>query len=111
MLKNLDNGSKDKLLKQIKRIWRTGRIPDEWKPTWVCPITKPGKKPDRAQSTQPISLASVVCKLAEKIVLLARIEWLTGKNEFTTRPSQALGSISELKIAWPCCLNTFWART
>lgn len=29
MLKNLNDGSKKKLLEQINRIWRTGRIPDE----------------------------------------------------------------------------------
>ncbi|KAM7284843.1 hypothetical protein ISCGN_001937 [Ixodes scapularis] len=62
-------------------------IPDSWKLSWVCPIPKPGKKPDCASNMRPISLTSVLCKLMERMVL-ARIDWIIEQKRELLHPAQ-----------------------
>lgn len=86
MLKNLPECARAALLEQINIIWKLGEMPEDWKMSWVTPIPKPGKVPDKPQNTRPISLTSILCKLVERMTL-ARIDWFTDKNG-TYHPAQ-----------------------
>ena len=79
MLKNLSKTATAALLEQINIIWKLGEMPEDWKMSWVTPIPKPGKEPDKPQNTRPISLTSILCKLVERMTL-ARIDRFTGKS-------------------------------
>lgn len=87
MLKNLPEAAKRNLLKLINNAWNEGNIPDGWKLSWVCPIPKPGKKPDCASNVRPISLTSILCKLMERMVL-ARIDWIVEEKREVLHPAQ-----------------------
>jgi hypothetical protein len=67
-LKKLSRPERLKLLKAYQRIWETGDFPANWTEAIVIPIPKPGKDPNKPDSYRPISLASCMCKLLEKIV-------------------------------------------
>ncbi|XP_042142358.1 uncharacterized protein LOC121833283 [Ixodes scapularis] len=87
MLKNLPEVVKHNLLKSINNAWHEGNIPEKWKLSWVCPIPKPGKKPDCASNVRPISLTSVLSKLMERMVL-ARIDWIIEHKREVLHPAQ-----------------------
>lgn len=74
LLRNLPNSYLELLLEHINEIWKTGKIPQEWKQAVVIPIPKPGKPLDRAENLRPISLTSCLGKLVERMVL-TRLEW------------------------------------
>ena len=72
------------LAKPLKLLFdlsmRTSRIPSEWKVAEVRPIyKKKGKKSDPS-NYRPVSLTSVVCKVAEKIVKKKLCNHITSKN-------------------------------
>ncbi|PWV10783.1 putative Endonuclease-reverse transcriptase/Reverse transcriptase (RNA-dependent DNA polymerase) [Trypanosoma cruzi] len=63
------------LLRCINRSWTTGTIPVEWRRATIVPLLKPGKSPEALESYRPISLTSIVSKVAEKMVL-KRLLWV-----------------------------------
>ncbi|KAG0443890.1 hypothetical protein HPB47_014417 [Ixodes persulcatus] len=87
MLKNLPEEVKRNLLKSINDAWHEGSIPDKWKPSWACPIPKPGKTPDCASNVHPIGLTSILSKLMERMVL-ARINWIIEHKREVLHPAQ-----------------------
>lgn len=74
MLKIVLEAAKRRLLTLINDAWLEGNISDSWMLSWVCPIPKPGKKPDCASNVSPISLISILCKLMEYMVLVHRLD-------------------------------------
>ncbi|PWU87631.1 putative Endonuclease-reverse transcriptase/Reverse transcriptase (RNA-dependent DNA polymerase) [Trypanosoma cruzi] len=63
------------LLRCINHSWTTGTIPVEWRRATIVPLLKPGKSPELLESYRPISLTSIVSKVAEKMVL-KRLLWV-----------------------------------
>ncbi|PWV16258.1 putative Endonuclease-reverse transcriptase/Reverse transcriptase (RNA-dependent DNA polymerase) [Trypanosoma cruzi] len=63
------------LLRCINHSWTTGTIPAEWRRATIVPLLKPGKSPELLESYRPISLTSIVSKVAEKMVL-KRLLWV-----------------------------------
>ncbi|PWV06238.1 hypothetical protein C3747_117g34 [Trypanosoma cruzi] len=63
------------LLRCINRSWTTGTIPVEWRRATIVPLLKPGKSPELLESYRPISLTSIVSKVAGKMVL-KRLLWV-----------------------------------
>ncbi|PWU86555.1 hypothetical protein C4B63_117g45 [Trypanosoma cruzi] len=57
------------LLRCINHSWTTGTIPVEWRRATIVPLLKPGNSPELLESYRPISLTSIVSKVAEKMVL------------------------------------------
>ncbi|KAL4126314.1 hypothetical protein QTP88_010536 [Uroleucon formosanum] len=55
-LQNLGSSAKNYLLNLYNTIWRTGRIPDEWKKGIIIPIHKPGKDKHSVEGYRPITL-------------------------------------------------------
>ena len=58
-------------------------FPITWAVATVIPIPKPGKDPSRPLNYRPISLASCVCKLLEKLINL-RLMWYLEKTSAIT---------------------------
>ncbi|KAG0435409.1 hypothetical protein HPB47_018504 [Ixodes persulcatus] len=79
-LRNLPEEATKRLLDKYNQVWESGRLPEDWKLSWVTPITKPGKPLDRIENLRPVSLTSNVGKTMEKIVL-RRIQWYLEKHE------------------------------
>eukprot|EP00760_Papus_ankaliazontas_P019433 PhM_4_TR18024/c1_g3_i1/m.93150 len=52
----------------VARSVHTGRVPQKWKNGIVVPIPKPHKDPSLVASYRPITLTSVVAKMAERVV-------------------------------------------
>ncbi|EKF98345.1 hypothetical protein TCSYLVIO_010757, partial [Trypanosoma cruzi] len=63
------------LLRCINHSWTTGTIPVEWRRATIVPLLKPGNLPELLESYRPISLTSIVSKVAEKMVL-KRLLWV-----------------------------------
>ncbi|PWU93521.1 hypothetical protein C4B63_31g160 [Trypanosoma cruzi] len=63
------------LLRCINHSWTTGTIPVEWRRATIVPLLKPGKSPELLESYRPISLTSIVSKVAGKMVL-KRLLWV-----------------------------------
>ncbi|PWV21230.1 putative Endonuclease-reverse transcriptase/Reverse transcriptase (RNA-dependent DNA polymerase) [Trypanosoma cruzi] len=63
------------LLRRINHSWTTGTVPAEWRRATIVPLLKPGKSPELLESYRPISLTSIVSKVAEKMVL-KRLLWV-----------------------------------
>ncbi|PWV20621.1 putative Endonuclease-reverse transcriptase/Reverse transcriptase (RNA-dependent DNA polymerase) [Trypanosoma cruzi] len=63
------------LLRRINHSWTTGTIPAEWRSATIVPLLKTGKSPELLESYRPISLTSIVSKVAEKMVL-KRLLWV-----------------------------------
>ena len=78
MLKRLGAAGKDVLLKLINSTWKKGQIPKAWKAAHVIPIPKKGKDHKLASSFRPISLASCVGKVAERLTN-QRLYWYKKK--------------------------------
>ncbi len=51
------------------------KIPVEWKSSVICPIYKKGCK-NNASNYRPICLASVICKILERIVKANILQYL-----------------------------------
>jgi len=63
--KNLNDESKETLLKLYNKVWEVGCLPKQWKESIIVPICKPGKDPSLAESYRPIALTSHVGKIME----------------------------------------------
>ncbi|PWV08607.1 putative reverse transcriptase (RNA-dependent DNA polymerase) [Trypanosoma cruzi] len=63
------------LLRCINHSWTIGTIPAEWRRATIVPLLKPGKLLELLESYRPISLTSIVSKVAEKMVL-KRLLWV-----------------------------------
>ena len=76
MLQGLGHTAKEVLLKYINTTWMTGLLPKEWKTAkiTIIPILKKEKPPGDPKSYRPISLTSIIGKLAE-IKVNARLYW------------------------------------
>ena len=76
MLQGLGHTAKEVLLKYINTTWITGLHPKEWKTAkiTIIPILKKEKPPGDPKSYRPISLTSIIGKLAE-IKVNARLYW------------------------------------
>lgn len=68
-LRNLPEEATKRLLDKYNQVWESGRLPEDWKLSWVTPMPKPGKPLDRIENLRPVSLTSNVGKTMEKIVL------------------------------------------
>lgn len=78
-VKNLHRNAKTILLGILNDLWFHNLIPKSWKTQCVVPILKPDKDPNSENSYRPISLASCVGKVFEKMIKL-RLEWFIEKN-------------------------------
>ena len=67
----------------IRKSLDEGMLPDAWKEAYVTPIYKGGKKSDPL-NYRPISLTSVPCKIAERIIKDAIMEHLE-KNDLLSQ--------------------------
>ena len=87
VLLHLGPCSKKKLLQLFNDGWRTGTVPQVWREAIMIPILKRGKDKLQAESYQPVSLASCVGKLMERLIN-TRLMWhLEDKKHIT--PEQA----------------------
>ena len=68
-LQHLPRVGKDLLRNELSRYILSGQTPTSWKVSTVVPILKPGKEASKLNSYRPVSLTSVVAKLAERLVL------------------------------------------
>ena len=78
-LQNLGPKAKNHLLNLYNSIWRTGRIPEEWKKGIIIPILKPGKNKHIVDSYRPITLLNTMTKTMEKIIN-TRLVWYLEKT-------------------------------
>lgn len=46
-----------------------GKVPTRWKLDITVPVPKPGKSHHRCEGYRPVSLTSVCCKVAERVIL------------------------------------------
>ena len=79
MFKNMPAITLKIWLNLFNQVYRTGRIPPEWKQATVIPIPKPGKDKNDPNSYRPISLTSHAGKLLE-IMVKNRLEHLLESN-------------------------------
>ena len=56
------------LLKIFKESFESGIFPENWKLAYICPLKKPGKSKNKAESFRPVALTSQIGKLMESIV-------------------------------------------
>ncbi len=56
-----------------------GRLPEDWKTAFVCPIYKKGPK-EEPSNYRPVSLTSVACKVLEKIIRKTVVDHLQINN-------------------------------
>ncbi|GFY79418.1 putative rna-directed dna polymerase from transposon bs [Trichonephila inaurata madagascariensis] len=66
-------------LKLINLTWKT-RVPHQWRKAEVVSLLKNGKPTNSLDSYRPISLTSVCCKVAEKMVECRLREFLESKG-------------------------------
>ena len=62
------------LLRLFNEFWRSGNFPEDWSNYIVIPILKQGKPNNNANSYRPISLASCLMKIFERLVK-CRLQW------------------------------------
>jgi len=79
-LQNLGPTAKNHILNLYNTIWRTGRIPEEWKKGIIIPILKPGKNNNTVEAYRPITLLNAMTKTMEKIIN-TRLVWYLKKNK------------------------------
>ena len=87
MLKNLSQKAVDCLLKVINSSWRSSNVPYLWKQGLIKPMFKSGKPRNDIKSYRPITLTSVVGKLAGRLVYDRLMHWLTENSALS--PIQA----------------------
>ena len=68
MLINAGKPALYKLLEIFNKTWQEGSPPQSWREATMIPIHKKGKSKTEATSYRPISLASCVVKLLERII-------------------------------------------
>ena len=86
-LLNLPQNKRQILLGIYNKLWKEGKVPDEWKIGLIIPILKPGKEAEIAKSYRPISLLSCLSKLFEKMVA-DRLTYLIETNNLLS-PTQS----------------------
>lgn len=74
MLYHLPHEARKKLLYIYNSIWQKGIFPESWKNYLICPILKNNKPHGDPESYRPISLASCLLKVLEKMVK-NRLQW------------------------------------
>ena len=67
-LKNLDKGTKSRLLKLFNWALREGVSPAGWRRSIIIPVHKKGKPRDDPSSYRPVALTSCMAKLMERMV-------------------------------------------
>eukprot|EP01060_Flectonema_neradi_P002523 TRINITY_DN1157_c0_g1_i5.p1 TRINITY_DN1157_c0_g1~~TRINITY_DN1157_c0_g1_i5.p1 ORF type:complete len:1254 (+),score=100.10 TRINITY_DN1157_c0_g1_i5:1717-5478(+) len=77
LLKNMPASTRGLLLSIINNTWHSSRVPTTWKEGLIKPMKKPGKPRGELGSYRPITLTSVVGKLAERLVYDRLVYWLT----------------------------------
>ncbi len=70
------------LAKLYNNALATGKIPVEWKSSVICPIYKKVCK-SNAASCRPICLASVVCKILERLVKANILQYIKTASTFS----------------------------
>ena len=68
MIKNFTPATVEYLLRIINTSWKTSKVPYQWKQGLIKPMFKAGKPRNELKSFRPITLTSVVGKLAERLV-------------------------------------------
>lgn len=72
----------DKLHKIFRRSLDCGMVPASWREAYVCPIFKGGnvRARESVDNYRPVSLTSQVCKLMEKLIRSAIVQYLGENN-------------------------------
>ena len=79
MLVHLGPIGKKTVLRLINLTLQTGELPRAWKNAIITPILKKGKAPEELSSYRPISLTSVLGKIAERMIN-SRLYWWLEKS-------------------------------
>ena len=87
MIKNFTPATVEYLLRIINTSWKTSKVPYQWKQGLIKPMFKAGKPRNELKSFRPITLTSVVGKLAERLVYDRLMHWLTKHSSLS--PLQA----------------------
>ncbi|GBO34829.1 putative RNA-directed DNA polymerase from transposon X-element [Araneus ventricosus] len=82
MLRCLTLVNLKKILSLVNEIWLSGNIPPSWKHSVIIPILKPGKNASELKSYRPISLTSVLCKTAERMICRRLTDFFLKENIF-----------------------------
>uniref|UniRef100_A0A8C6LAI2 Reverse transcriptase domain-containing protein n=1 Tax=Nothobranchius furzeri TaxID=105023 RepID=A0A8C6LAI2_NOTFU len=69
MLKYLGKQMKLKLLEIYDVIWKTGKLPKNWKEAVIVPIIKVGKESSSPDSYRPVASASHIGKIMERMAV------------------------------------------
>ncbi|GBN82061.1 hypothetical protein AVEN_236381-1 [Araneus ventricosus] len=82
MLRCLTLVNLKKILSLVNKIWLSGNIPPIWKHSVIIPILKPGKNASELKSYRPISLTSLLCKTAERMICRRLTDFFLKENIF-----------------------------
>ena len=85
ILKHLPRSGMDFLLHIFNLSWSSHSFPSIWKTSSIIPIHKVGKPLDSPASFRPISFASCVSKLFERIILSRLLFFLESNSIFSSR--------------------------
>ena len=85
MLKHLPRSGMDFVLHIFNFSWSSHSLPSVWKASSIIPIQKMGKPFDSPASFRPISLASCVSKLFERIILSRLLFFLQSNSILSPR--------------------------
>ncbi|KAL4101018.1 hypothetical protein QTP88_021039 [Uroleucon formosanum] len=99
-LQNLGSSAKNYLLNLYNTIWRTGRIPDEWKKGIIIPIHKPGKDKHSVEGYRPITLLNTMTKVMEKIIN-NRLVWYLEKNKIISIEQSGFRRATSIEHFYP----------
>ena len=80
MLQNLSRDGKQFVLEFFNKVFKEGKLPEDWKLAHIIPILKKGKDPLDPKSYRPISLLSCLSKLLGRIVN-KRLVWVLEKSD------------------------------
>ncbi len=75
-------------------------LPREWTHAVIIPGVKPGKVPDNPSSYRPIALASVLCKIMERMIMDTLVEKLERSDYFVLYQSGFLQGRSAVDAAF-----------
>eukprot|EP01059_Diplonema_ambulator_P033925 TRINITY_DN736_c0_g1_i2.p1 TRINITY_DN736_c0_g1~~TRINITY_DN736_c0_g1_i2.p1 ORF type:complete len:1104 (+),score=252.26 TRINITY_DN736_c0_g1_i2:278-3589(+) len=90
MLERLGQNALGALLHIYNLSWSAGRVPTEWKRTYIKPLLKKHKDSSQTESYRPISLTSIVAKTMERIIK-DRITHLQNTGKVTAPKAQQSG--------------------
>ncbi|KNH04902.1 hypothetical protein XU18_3960 [Perkinsela sp. CCAP 1560/4] len=80
-LLQLPRAARTALLRTFNRSLSRGIVPREWKRGTIVPFLKPGKPAGKVESCRPITLASTIAKLMERIMHGRLRHLLTSENQ------------------------------